>query len=109
MAGALERCDRRCRGQQLAQHDRSRHADAFLVQVELRDAVLTQGDEWDPTEVGHYGMLEHSLGQSFGAIARDTIVADTASRGKGYMSKGPGRDFAVCLKAGHGKIGVKGR
>ena len=54
-------------------------------------------------------MLEHSLGQSFGAIARDTIVADTASRGKGYMSKGPERDFAVCLKAGHGKIGVKGR
>ena len=46
--GALERRERRRRGQQLAQHDRSRHADASPPQVELRDAVLAQRGERDP-------------------------------------------------------------
>ena len=42
-SGALQRCECHRRGQQLAQHDRSRYADAVVIQVELRDAVLAQG------------------------------------------------------------------
>ena len=79
--GALERLDRRRRGQQLAQHDRSRHADALALQVELRDAVLAQGDERDPAEVGHNGMLQHHLGQMVGGVARDVVGADAVSPG----------------------------
>ena len=64
--GELERLDRRRRGEQLAQHDSSRHADAISVpsraQVELHDAVLAQGGERDPAEVGHDGVLEHHIG-----------------------------------------------
>ena len=75
-ACALERRERRRGGQQLAQHDRSRRANALSLQVELRDAVLAQGDERDPAELGHYGVLEHHLGQSLGCIARDIIEAD---------------------------------
>ena len=74
--GALERLERRRSRQQLAQHDRSRHADTLALQVELRDAVLAQGDKRDPAEISHNGVLQHHLGQSFRGIARDMIVAD---------------------------------
>ena len=72
----LERCDRRCRGQQLAQHDRSRHSDASPTQVELRDAVLAQRGERDPAELGHRGVLQHHLGQMAGGVARDVVEAN---------------------------------
>ena len=75
-ACAHERRERRRRGQQLAQHDRSRPTDALIAQVELRDAVLAQGDKRDPAEISHNGVLQHHLGQSFRGIARDMIVAD---------------------------------
>ena len=83
--GALERLDRRRRGQQLAQHDRSRHSDALALQVELRDAVLTQGDERDPAEVGHNGALQHHFGQMVGCVARDVVEADAVSPGHTAM------------------------
>ena len=83
--GALERLDRRRRGQQLAQHDRSRHANALLVQVDLRDGVLAQRDERDPAEVSHTGVLEHHCGQILRSVARDAIEANTASPGHAAM------------------------
>ena len=78
-ACALERRERRRRGQQLAQHDRSRHADALVLQVELRDAVLAQRGERDPAEVGHTGMLEHRHGQILRSVTRDVVVGNAAS------------------------------
>ena len=82
MAGALERRERRRRGQQLAQHDRSRHADALPPQVELRDVVLTQRGERDPAELGHRGVLEHHRGQMVGGVTRDVVVANAVSQGQ---------------------------
>ena len=85
-ADALEQGERRRGGQQLAQHDRSRLANALVLQVELRDAVLAQVDERDPAEVGHNGVLQHHLGQSFCGITQNMIGADATSHGEG-MSK----------------------
>ena len=76
----LERFQRRCGRHQAAQHNRTRHSDALVVQIELRDAVLTQRDERDPAEVGHGGVLEHHLCQSVGGLTRDVGEADTASQ-----------------------------
>ena len=76
---ALERCERRRRGQQLAQHNCSRHADALILQVELCDAVIAQGDERDPAEVGHHGVLEHRRGQILRGITRDVVVGNAAT------------------------------
>ena len=84
-ACALEQRERRRRGQQLAQHDRSRRANALLLQVELRDAVLAQGDERDPAEVGHTGVLEHHVGQLLRGVARDAVPANAASPGHTAM------------------------
>ena len=83
--GALERLDRRRRGQQLAQHDRSRRANALLLQVELRDAVLAQGDERDPTEVVHTGVLEHHRGQILRSVTRDVVEANAVTPGHTAM------------------------
>ena len=80
MAGALERGERRRRGQQLAQHDRSRLADTLMLQVELRDAVLAQRGERDPAEVGHTGVLEHRRGQILCGVARDVVEANAVTR-----------------------------
>ena len=104
-ACALERRERRRRGQQLAQHDRSRRANALSLQVELRDAVLAQGDKRDPAEISHNGVLQHHLGQSFRGIARNMIEADAVSHGKGMsiVCQRPGKEFAVCVRAGHGR------
>ena len=85
VAGALERGECRRRGQQLAQHDRSRLADALPLQVELRDAVLAQGGERDPAEVGHTGVLQHNFGQMVGSIATDVVEADTVTPGHRAM------------------------
>ena len=87
VAGALERGECRRRGQQLAQHERSRHADALVLQVELRDAVLAQGGERDPAEVGHRGVIQHHRGQMVGRVARDVVVADAVThRGRRCQS-----------------------
>ena len=80
-SGALERLDRRRRGQQLAQHDRSGLAKTLALQVELRDAVLAQGGERDPAEVGHTGVLQHRFGQMAGCIASDDVEADAVTPG----------------------------
>ena len=74
--GALERRERRRRGQQLAEHNRPRHANAHAVQVELGDAVLAQRGERDPAEVGHRGVLQHHRGQMVGGVARDVVEAN---------------------------------
>ena len=84
-ACALERRERRRRGQQLAQHDRSRLTDALVLQVKLRDAVLAQGGERDPAEVGHTGVLEHHRGQTLRSVARDAVVADAVTPGHRAM------------------------
>ena len=84
-ACAPERRERRRRGQQLAQHDRSRHADALILQVELRDAVLAQRGERDLAEVGHTGVLEHRVGQLVRGVARDVVVGNAASPGHRAM------------------------
>ena len=78
-ACALQRRERCCGRQQLAQHDRSRHADALALQVELCDAVLAQRHERDPAEVGDNRVLEHHVGQMVRGIARDAVEADTVS------------------------------
>eukprot|EP00964_Phaeocystis_antarctica_P012340 scaffold6811_cov55-Phaeocystis_antarctica.AAC.6 len=52
------------------------HADDLLLQVELRDAVLTQRGERDPAEVGHNGVLQHHRGQTVGGVARDGVIAN---------------------------------
>ena len=83
---ALERRERRRSGQQLAQHDRSRHADAIPLQVELCDPVLAQGDERDPAEVGHGGVLEHHVGQLVCSVARDVVEADAVTPGHREMA-----------------------
>ena len=83
--GALQRLDRRRRGQQLGQHDRSRLADTLALQVELRDAVLAQGDEWDPAEISHTGVLQHRFGQMAGCVARDAVEADAVTPGHRAM------------------------
>ena len=53
MADALQRRERTGRGNQLAEDDCSRNANALALQVELRDAVLTQRGKWDPAEIDH--------------------------------------------------------
>ena len=84
-ACALERRERRRGGQQLAQHDRSRLTNALALQVELRDAVLAQGGERDPAEVGHAGVLEHRRGQILRGVARDVVAGNAASPGHTAM------------------------
>ena len=81
---ALQRFECHRRGQQLAQHDRSRHTNALPLQVELRDAVLAQGDERDPAEVGH-SVLEHHRGQILCSVARDVVGADAVTPGHRAM------------------------
>ena len=49
--GVLERLQRRCGRQEAAEHDCTRHADTLVAQIEVRDAVLTQRDEWDAAEI----------------------------------------------------------
>ena len=80
--GVLQTRQRRCRGQQLAQHDHIRHADALTGQVELSDAIFAQRDERDAAEVGQRGVLEHYLGQLLGSVARDVVEPDTALQGR---------------------------
>ena len=84
-ACALERRERRRGGQQLAQQDRSRLTNALALQVELRDAVLAQGEERDPAEVGHTGVLEHRRGQILCGVARDVVEANAMTRGHRAM------------------------
>ena len=80
-ACALERRERRRGGQQLAQHDRCRRTDTLARQVELRDAVLAQGEERDPAEVRHTGVLEHRRGQILRSVARDVVEANAVTPG----------------------------
>ena len=84
-SGALQRCECQRRGQQLAQHDCSRHANALALQVKLRDAVLAQGDERDPAEVGHDGVLEHHRDQILRSVARDVVEANAVTPGHRAM------------------------
>jgi hypothetical protein len=84
-ADALEQGERRRGGQQLAQHDRSRVTGAIALQVELRDAVLAQGDERDIAEVGHTGMLQHHFGQMAGCVTRDVVDANSVTPGHKAM------------------------
>jgi len=84
-ACALERRERRRRGQQLAQHNCSRLAHAHMLQIELRDGVLAQGDKRDPAEVGHTGVLEHRHGQILRSVTRDVVVGNSASPGHTAM------------------------
>ena len=52
MSGSvLERFQRGRGRQEAAEYDCTRHADALAVQIEVRDAVLTQRDEWNAAEV----------------------------------------------------------
>ena len=81
VAAVLQRCECRRRGQQLAQHDRSKLADSLALQVELRDAVLAQRGERDPAEVRHTGVLEHRRGQMAGCVARNFVEADAVTPG----------------------------
>ena len=64
MSGSvLERFQRSCGGQEAAEYDCTRHADALHGQIEVRDAVLTQRDEWDAAEFGQRRVLEYHRGQ----------------------------------------------
>ena len=78
MSGSvLERFQRGRGGQEAAEYDCTRYADALAVQIEVSDAVLTQRDEWDAAEVIQRCVLEHHLGQLLRSIARDVVGADT--------------------------------
>ena len=74
--GVLERFQRRCGRQEAAEYECTRHADTLEVQIEVRDAVLTQRDEWDAAEVSQRCVLEHHLGQLLRSIASDAVEAD---------------------------------
>ena len=78
MSGSvLERFQRSRGGQEAAEYDCTRYADALVVQIEVSDAVLTQRDEWDAAEINQRCVLEHHLGQLLRSIARDRVGADT--------------------------------
>ena len=81
--GVLERFQRNCGSQEAAEYDCTRHADAFLVQIEVRDAVLTQRDEWDAAEVSQRRVLEHHLGQLPRSVAGDAVGANAVRHGHG--------------------------
>ena len=82
MSGSvLERFQRGRRGQEVAEYDCTRHADALAAQIEVRDAVLTQRDEWDAAEVSQRRVLEHHLGQLLRSIARDVVEANAVRHG----------------------------
>ena len=81
----LERFHRRRGRQKVAEYDRTRHADALVVQIEVRNAVLTQRDEWDAAEVSQRRVLENHLGQLLCSIARDTVEADAVQHGRGMQ------------------------
>ena len=85
---ALERRQSRRRRQQLAQDDRSRPADALTLEIELHDAVFTQRGEREPAEVGYGGVLEHHLCKSVGGLARDAVLANTASQQGASVQRG---------------------
>ena len=74
----LERGESGRAGQQAAQHNRSRHTNTLVLQIELGQAILAQRGERDAAEVGQRGVLEHHLGQTRGAIASDVVEADAA-------------------------------
>jgi hypothetical protein len=98
LAGALERRERRRRGQQLAQHNCPRHANAHGPQDKLRDSVLAQRGERDPAEVGHNGVLEHRRGQMARGIARDFIEANAVChRGGDVREVHDGYAQSVCF------------
>ena len=81
--GVLERFQRRCGRQEAAEYDCTRHADALALQIEVRDAVLTQRDEWDAAEVSQRRVLEHHLGQLPRSVAGDVVEADAVRHGHG--------------------------
>ena len=77
MSGSvLERFQRGRGGQEAAEYDCTRYAGALAVQIEVRDAVLTQRDEWDAAEVSQRRVLEHHLGQLLRSIAFDVVPPD---------------------------------
>ena len=77
-AGVLEGCERRCGRQEAAQHNCTRHTNALVIQIELSDGVLAQGDERNAAEIGQHCVLEDDIGQFIGAISSDLVEPDTA-------------------------------
>ena len=75
---ALQRLESARGGQQAAQHDRARHADALALQVELLKAILAQRGERDLAEAGQLRVLKRRLGQALCALASNIVLADTA-------------------------------
>ena len=81
MSGSvLEHFHRGRGGQEAAEYDCTRYADALAVPIEVSDAVLTQRDEWNAAEVGERGVLEHHLGQLLGTITSDVVLANTVQQ-----------------------------
>ena len=81
MGGILECFQRRCGRKEAAEYDCTRHADALVRQIQVRNAVLTQRDEWDAAEVSQRRVLEHHLGQLLRSIARDVVEANAVRHG----------------------------
>ena len=81
--GVLERFQRHRGRQEVAEYDCTRHADALAAQIEVRNAVLTQRDEWDTAEVGQRRVLEHHRGQLLCSVAGDVVEADAVWHGHG--------------------------
>ena len=81
--GVLERFQRHRGRQEAAEYDCTWHADALSFQIEVRDAVLTQRDEWDTTEVSQRRVLEHHLRQLLRSVAGDVVIANAVRHGHG--------------------------
>ena len=80
--GVLERFQRHRGRQEAAEYDCTWLADALLPQIKVRNAVLTQRDEWDAAEVSERRVLEHHLGQLLRSIARNAVGANAMRHGQ---------------------------
>ena len=101
MSGSvLERFQRGRGGQEAAEYDCTRYADALAAQIEVSDAVLTQRDEWDAAKVSQRCVLEHRLGQLLGSIAVDVVEPDAVRHRHATVSGFPRRQHMWCRGRG---------
>ena len=98
--GVLERFQRHRGRQEVAEYDCTRHTDALVVQIEVRNAVLTQRDEWDAAEVSQRCVLKHHLGQLLRSIARDVVHARNAVQDGQGMQVSAAADTFVSVTCG---------
>ena len=83
--GVLERHRGR---QEAAEYDCTRHTNTLVLQIEVRNAVLTKRDERNAAEVSQRRVLQHHLGQLLRSITRDAVEADAVQHGQRVQGSG---------------------